>query len=261
MKKENKQIYLYIGLSITVIFIALTPYIFTKGYSGIIFNTDTGAIGDTIGGITAPFINLLAAFLVWISFREQVKANKLLSTETSYNFIKSLIEDFHKSFTKFSDSNKVLTKEIKRFSINQYPYQELSKGKVIDNPNTITFTEQNNNFDYTKNYIYKLHEKSYYILSEMSGSILILSTVLNNLNNSNLDKSIKTSFLVQMIDEYRFFKKILLKNKEIIKLLTFLNNHHENISLDISKLNKTHKRLTKYTENFLILKNKNHSLD
>lgn len=260
MKKENKHIYLYIGLTIAVIFIALTPYIFAKGYSGIIFNTDTGAIGDTIGGITAPFINLLAAFLVWISFREQVKANKLLSTETSYNFIKSLIEDFHKSFTKLSDSNKNLIKKINTFSINRNPYKDLSKGKTIDNPRFF-LPEPEDSIIYTHQFINELYHNSYKILKEMSGSMLIFSTVLNNLNNSNLDKSIKTSFLVQMIDEYIFLKKILIKNKEIIKLLTFLNNHHENISLDIIELSKTHKRLTNYTENFSTLKDKNHSLD
>ncbi len=39
--------------------------------------SETGSIGDTIGGITAPIINLFAAFLVYLAFREQVKANEL----------------------------------------------------------------------------------------------------------------------------------------------------------------------------------------
>lgn len=38
--------------------------------------SETGAIGDTLGGITSPFINGLAAILVYIAFKEQVKANK-----------------------------------------------------------------------------------------------------------------------------------------------------------------------------------------
>ena len=37
----------------------------------------TGSIGDTIGGITAPIINIFAAFLVYLAFREQVKANEI----------------------------------------------------------------------------------------------------------------------------------------------------------------------------------------
>lgn len=39
--------------------------------------SNTGQIGDTIGGITAPIINLIGAFLVYISFNEQVTANRL----------------------------------------------------------------------------------------------------------------------------------------------------------------------------------------
>lgn len=39
--------------------------------------TKTGSIGDTIGGITAPVINIFAALLVYLAFREQVKANDI----------------------------------------------------------------------------------------------------------------------------------------------------------------------------------------
>ena len=51
--------------------------------------SQTGPIGDTIGGITAPVINLFAALLVFLAFREQVKANDLqireLRTDRSNN--------------------------------------------------------------------------------------------------------------------------------------------------------------------------------
>lgn len=36
-------------------------------------------VGDTIGGITAPFINLIAVYLVWRSFQAQAEANKIQS--------------------------------------------------------------------------------------------------------------------------------------------------------------------------------------
>ncbi len=35
-----------------------------------------GTIGDTIGGMTGPFINLAGAILVYVAFKEQVKANE-----------------------------------------------------------------------------------------------------------------------------------------------------------------------------------------
>jgi hypothetical protein len=260
MKKENKHIYLYIGLTITVIFIALTPYIFAKGYSGVVFNADTGAIGDTIGGITAPFVNLLAAFLVWISFREQVKANKLLSTETSYNFIKSLIEDFHKSYAKFVNANEQLIRDFYNFSLTSYPYNDLYKAGYVK-PYYLETDNEDEIKKQTKNEINRLYYITYSILNKMSGSMLIFSTILNNINRSTLEESIKTSFLVQINEEFIYFKNTLDKSNEAIKLLTSLNNQHNFIELDIIKINKIQKRLTNYTKNFLILKDKNHSLD
>jgi len=56
--------------------IFLSPVLFTtEWYTN--FGVKTGPIGDTIGGLTAPFVNLLAAFLVYKSFKAQVKANSL----------------------------------------------------------------------------------------------------------------------------------------------------------------------------------------
>jgi len=54
------------------------PYIITQIsiYPYIDFS-NTGSIGDTIGGITAPVINIFAALLVYLAFREQVKANDI----------------------------------------------------------------------------------------------------------------------------------------------------------------------------------------
>lgn len=39
----------------------------------------TGQIGDTIGGIASPVINLFAALLVFYSFKTQIKANQIQS--------------------------------------------------------------------------------------------------------------------------------------------------------------------------------------
>lgn len=39
--------------------------------------SQSGQIGGTIGGITSPFINLLGAVLVYLSFKQQINANKI----------------------------------------------------------------------------------------------------------------------------------------------------------------------------------------
>lgn len=58
-----------------IVLIIISPYIFTHYSSFIKFDSDSAAIGDTIGGITAPFVNVLAAILVYLSFKAQIKAN------------------------------------------------------------------------------------------------------------------------------------------------------------------------------------------
>src|SRR6056297_241134 len=73
MRKQNVII-----LSSGVILIFLSLYIFTRPAIFDIWDfSDTGQIGDTIGGITAPIINIIGAFLVYISFQAQITANRI----------------------------------------------------------------------------------------------------------------------------------------------------------------------------------------
>lgn len=79
-------------LGLYVLFIFFSPILFSKISTIVSFDAKSGAIGDTIGGITAPFINLLAAILVYLSFREQIKANEVLNKENQFNYITHFIE-------------------------------------------------------------------------------------------------------------------------------------------------------------------------
>lgn len=77
--------YQWFFIIIFTILIAFTPWLFTR--KSIISDFDfskTGDIGSTINGIAAPFIAWLGAILIFITFREQVKANK--SNRNQYNF-------------------------------------------------------------------------------------------------------------------------------------------------------------------------------
>lgn len=63
--------------------IIVVPWLFTQTYFSLGNHSTTGEIGDTIGGLIARFINGLAAILVFVTFREQVKANKALQLQNS----------------------------------------------------------------------------------------------------------------------------------------------------------------------------------
>lgn len=59
------------------VIIAFTPYLLTCNAIHERFNfTETGNIGDTIGGITAPFVGMLNVVLLYITLHAQLNFNK-----------------------------------------------------------------------------------------------------------------------------------------------------------------------------------------
>lgn len=74
--KKIKDLKFYISILGILLIIFSSLYIFTRPAIWVEFDySKTGDIGDTIGGITAPIINLFGAFLLYISLKEQIKAN------------------------------------------------------------------------------------------------------------------------------------------------------------------------------------------
>ncbi len=74
--KKLATITLILGILLTVLF----PFIFTAFSIGIDF-TNTGEIGDTIGGITAPIIGLVGSILVYLALQSQIEANENLNKQ------------------------------------------------------------------------------------------------------------------------------------------------------------------------------------
>jgi hypothetical protein len=78
-QKINRQSKLaYIFLIVGLLFVSFAPFLFTQlsHYKPFDFS-NTGQIGDTIGGVTAPFINLIAVLLIYFSFRQQLLSNEI----------------------------------------------------------------------------------------------------------------------------------------------------------------------------------------
>lgn len=76
--KENLTL-VYIMVFIATL---IAPWLLTRGLTNIDF-TNTGQIGDTIGGLTAPFLNLLSVTLLYLTLKEQMKFNKDQSKDSS----------------------------------------------------------------------------------------------------------------------------------------------------------------------------------
>jgi hypothetical protein len=76
IKRQSRLAYTF--LVVGLLFVSFAPFLFTQFSLGSAFDfSGTGQIGDTIGGITAPFINLIAVLLIYFSFRQQLLSNEI----------------------------------------------------------------------------------------------------------------------------------------------------------------------------------------
>lgn len=62
-------------LILAVVFTIVAPFLFTRDFGWESFE-DTGQIGDTIGGITAPIIGILSIYLLYRTLKEQNEFNQ-----------------------------------------------------------------------------------------------------------------------------------------------------------------------------------------
>lgn len=84
---KNGNTLLWIGIPIVL----LAPFLFTRTF-GLIDFTETGTIGDTIGGITAPIIGLIGAVLVFLALKAQIQANILVQRQIENQEIEKKLE-------------------------------------------------------------------------------------------------------------------------------------------------------------------------
>lgn len=75
---QLKKIFILFLSGICVVCVA--PYLITQRLQLISF-LETGQIGDTIGGITAPITSLLGSVLVFFALKAQIEANKLVQEQ------------------------------------------------------------------------------------------------------------------------------------------------------------------------------------
>ena len=87
--------YYWIILLISCILIIVLPTLITTFHISLgCLNTDftnTGQIGDTIGGITAPIIGLISIILLYKTLKEQQKFNRWTSSEDTLQRIEKIL--------------------------------------------------------------------------------------------------------------------------------------------------------------------------
>lgn len=110
--------------------IIIMPFILTGQYFHEHFNfTATGQIGDTIGGITAPFMNLIGAFLVFYALQAQVKANELIQNQIDKDNEEKECENEGQNLNQLYS---YLTDSINSFHFKTLPIDQLKNIDAID---------------------------------------------------------------------------------------------------------------------------------
>jgi len=126
IQKKYVLFLLIVGI-ILLLFTSL--FVFTRPAKWVSWDfSNTGQIGDTIGGITAPITGLIGAILVFLSFKAQIKANeiqiKALKEEKKSNNQQKQFDKYASSFDEIRKSlnNIEFIVENKGFSPNSNDY-------------------------------------------------------------------------------------------------------------------------------------------
>ena len=110
--------------------ILIMPFILTGPYFQERFNlSETGQIGDTIGGITTPFMNLIGAFLVFYALKAQVKANELIQDQIDKENEEKECENEGQNLNQLYS---YLTESINSFHFKTLPIEQLKNIEGID---------------------------------------------------------------------------------------------------------------------------------
>jgi len=93
IRTTNVISYFFAGISILLIIIGcFAPIVFTQCISLVDF-TETGQIGDTIGGTMSPFVTIAGVLMTFIAFLMQVNANKIQSDQLRKSLSLKLLEN------------------------------------------------------------------------------------------------------------------------------------------------------------------------
>lgn len=108
IRKQNEDLLKYFAISICVLLFLIMLVVWIFPYFAIWGRYEIeriGSIGDFWGGITAPFIGLIAAILVYVTFREQVKANikfaEQFQVQSEFDYARVIFEELKSAISKF----------------------------------------------------------------------------------------------------------------------------------------------------------------
>lgn len=192
-----------------IVFSIIAPWLFTQKTISVLDLSNTGAIGDSIGGIMNPFIGLAGIILTFLAFYLQYKANQiqienfntqLLQDRTNFQnqinqqnneFLKNQIE------SQFFEMIRLHKENINEMSLEVYSDFEKVKTSIsgrkvfiyfLDEVNLIYETIKKHMPDEDKEY--RIHLAFHYFFNGLSFKTLTYPTHNEKIKNTFFDLSL-----------------------------------------------------------------------
>jgi hypothetical protein len=196
---KNGNILLWIGIPIVII----APFILTRSL-GLVDFTETGTIGDTIGGLTSPFIGLIGAILVFLALKAQIQANILVQKQIENQENEKKIEIESSQLNKLYEN---LKSSIDNFSYSTLDTWEFNNQGGKELKGSEAFYKLFQDF-YCDAHLNEEDLKTNPKITEVISILEICDTLLDKISKSNVyDKeTLETLTLHQFI--YRVFPRL-----------------------------------------------------
>lgn len=107
INKGELIVFLIVG-----VIIAILPLLFTNSFLSIVSFKETGPIGDTIGGVTAPFLSLFGSILVYLALKAQIIANSKINDQFLKQERKEYRQNFDNTFFNLLSSHHQIITDI-----------------------------------------------------------------------------------------------------------------------------------------------------
>jgi hypothetical protein len=178
----------------------------------------TGQIGDTIGGLTAPIINIVGSILIYASFVAQNKANKILADQNSFSAFHEMYKDVKHDF------NSLIF-----YSSSYKEGKQYFGKKALGNFTTVLESRINSN-DFVSNSFF---DEIQFVM----GNILFVGDVIDKSDLNQKEKQ----YLFNMLD---FFYSTKVE-KHITKIIELTNDNskHRNFNIIIKAIHESFKKL------------------
>ena len=201
-----------------ILCILITPFLLTGQHFLERFNfSETGQIGDTIGGITAPFMSLIGAFLVFYALNAQVKANELIQDQIEKDNDERECENEGQNLNQLYS---YLTENIATFHFKTLPIALL---KNTDNIETEIEFKGGEAFYHLFSQI-RCHYhgsqeelRSFQSVSELLSILKIMDLLLDKLKNTKSKNKEILYTLVRHIFDYKIITRIREENDMDLK--------------------------------------------